>query len=147
MTPKALVFCFAALIAACDESRGPRLRRLTQPSAPNPAPPLPAPPVVVPRISVGQEVTGTYRGAALVYEFIAPADGRLVAQLSWDVGLNGSLLSIKIGDSEHRLTRPPWSPVVGAWFVMSGQTYRLIVDRYGADHGGDEPFVLTTQLE
>jgi hypothetical protein len=147
MTAKVLVFCFATLIAACDESRGPRLPLPTQPSAPNPPPP-PAPPVVVvERISVGQEVTGTYTGAELIYEFIAAADGRLVAQLSWDVGRNGSLLSIKLGDSEYRLTDHPWSPVVGNWFVVSGQSYRLIVDRWAADHAGAEPFVLRTQLE
>ena len=99
------------------------------------------------RISIGQEVTGAFQGADIAYELTAPADGRLVASLSWDPWFNETLLTLRIGDTEYKPSGPSWSPVVGTWTVTAGQTYRLIVGAGGTGWAYQDAFVLTTRLE
>jgi hypothetical protein len=147
MTRRLLLCGLAALMMACDQTQGRRLPLPTQPS-PNPAPaPTPGPGRVVRPITVGEELKDTFSGFDLPFEFTAPADGRFVARLTWDVWFNGSLMTLQLGDTTYKPSPPDWSPVVGTWSVTRGQTYRLIVGPGGTDWFYNDAFVLTTSLE
>lgn len=122
MSRMTLVLSAAVLLAACG---GPPLTPSPTPlPSVNPAPASPAPPPIPPvvKMVIGEEVKGSFHGGALAYEFTAPADGWLSATLEWDVGRNGSLLTLDLGSDEHKGSPPFWSPLQASWPVRGGET-------------------------
>ena len=148
MSRMALVLWAVAFLAACDSTVHPPILRPTPlPSAP-PAPAPPEPPSTPVRtITIGDEAKGTFTGAPLRYDVMAPADGWLVVTLTWDVWYTDSLLTLAIGSTEYKPTPPAWSPLLLQWQVTGGQTYQLFVGPGGTGWLYDVPFVLTTRLE
>ena len=151
MTRLPVLMCLLAFVVSCSDERSgvPRF------TAPNPVPrpqpqpvPVPAPPPLTLRsIAVGDEIKDTFKGSPLGFELTAPADGTLVARVSWDVSQNGTLLVLEIEGTQVKPVPPDWSPVVGKLCVTGGQTYKLVISPGGSDWFYDDPFVLTTSIE
>jgi hypothetical protein len=144
----ARLLLLASFAMACDDGPGrlPGPVPLPVPTGPS-APPPPAPPLVVRTISVGDKATGVFKGEDLAFEFTAPAEGRLVARLTWDVWFNGSLLTLTLGSTAFKPAPPDWSPLVGKWNLVAGERYRLTVGGGGTDWFYNDTFVLETALE
>jgi hypothetical protein len=105
---------------------------------------------------VGEEVKGVYTGVDQVFEFTAPANGRLVAQLTWNIWATETILDLELlGDIAYTPTPPRWIPLIGTWNVRAGQNYRLAVrpsrsynwSSFDYYWGYGDPFVLTTAME
>ena len=141
MTRTPILFCLSLLLAACDRSPRDRFRLPIQPTAvSNPIPP-PAP--LVRAIQIGEEVHGLFAGYQETFEFTAPTTGRLLARLTWDAWFNGTILTLRLGDTQY--TAGP--PLVGACDVVAGQTYRLTISPGGTDWFYNDAYVLTTAIE
>ena len=147
MAVKAILVLLPFVLIACDDTPTRRLWQPTRPSA-GPAPtPAPAPAPVVRTIALGEEVTGRFSGLGQAFELTAPANGRLVARLMWNIWLNGTVLTLRLGDTEYAPESPFVLPLVATWDVAAGQTYRITIAPGGTDWTYDDPFVLTTSLE
>jgi hypothetical protein len=148
MICKVVLLCVPLLLMACDQAPDRRFPLPTQatptPNAPDPGPP-PAP--IIRRITVGEEVKGHFAGLGQLFEFTAPADGRLVARLTWNVGHNGTLLTLQLGETEYKPVPPQWSPLVGTWTVAAGRTYQLSIGPGGSDWFYDDAFTLIIAME
>jgi hypothetical protein len=137
--------------AACGLDDG-GLRMPTAPTAaPSPAPtPTPRPPSQAMReIRVGEEVTGvlTVHGAENLFELTAPADGALIARLTWDS--SRGRLTLMLADTRFGPVPLDASLIVGTLPVVAGLRYRVRVAD-GAPWDYDDlflPFTLTTFLE
>ena len=147
MALKATLVLLPFVLIACDDGPSRRLWQPTRPSAvPVPAPaPTPAP--VVRTIALGEEVTGVFSGLGQAFELTAPANGRLVARLMWNIWLNGTVLTLRLGDTEYAPASAFSLPLVATWDVAAGQTYRLTIGPGGTDWTYDDAYVLTTTLE
>jgi hypothetical protein len=142
------LLCLMCLVAACDGKESfPRLPESPTVPQPVPAPPSPPPPSTPTPITLGQEVKSKFAGRDVAFELTAPAGGMLVARLTWDVWLHGSLLVLTVGDMQVKPVDPEWSPVIARIPVAAGQTYRLTITGGGTDWYYDEAFVLTTAIE
>jgi hypothetical protein len=93
----------------------------------------PPPPVTATPITLGQEVKSTFAGSDVAFELTVPSGGMLVARLTWDVWLHGSLLVLTVGDTQVKPVDPEWSPVIARIPVAAGQTYRLTITGGGTD--------------
>jgi hypothetical protein len=109
--------------------------------------------VVVRDVAVGERVEGVYGDGSLnpkwEYDYFvtAPRDGTLTVTLTWDVILNGTLLTLKLGESTTEPVGPQWSPIVGRLAVTSGGRYLIGVGYGGSDWLPKDPYVITTALE
>jgi hypothetical protein len=155
--------CLAAVlwmtVACSGQTYSPQIPSPTQPSAPVP-PPAPAPPPSVRDIAIGEVVEDkideshppctTRNGWGVPcrhFRLTAPADGTLVALLTYDPYAVGVILMLRMEEADIYPTGAPWSPVVGRLRVASGQSYRLAVGLAGADESGGDKFTLTTAIE
>jgi hypothetical protein len=100
-------------------------------------------------ITVGEVVQGTITRNEAFFDFqlTAPMDGTLVAQLTWDVTLNGTILELTLGQTRFSAQRPVWSPVIGRLPVSAGKSYPVVVSLAGSDWIPDDKFTLTTIIE
>jgi hypothetical protein len=154
-----VVLCVGWMTLACsDQTYSPRNPVPTQPSAPAPAP-IPAP-AVVRDITLGEMVhdkvdetntpcTTRYNWPVPCrqYRLTAPADGTLVAKLTWDPWRNGVILMLRVEEQDINPPGAPWSPVVARLKVIKGQSYRLAVGLAGQDWFGGDQFTLITEIE
>jgi hypothetical protein len=122
------------------------------PDQPEPAAPqstTPTPQV----IGVGEEVTGTLHTGTfvtvagvfppveeLVYDLIAPSDGTLIVQLSWDPF--GGRIDLQLEDVGFS----SWPPTFGTLPVAAGQTYRLTLSICCPWDLVEVSFVMTTSI-
>jgi hypothetical protein len=114
-------------------------------------------------ITVGQEVTDTFRSTPRTYQLTAPSDGTLVTRLTFDSTVeNGAKLKLTIGEcatpqpntscpsaKSFQGSEPNWSPVVGRVAVSAGRTYRVIVEEGLSpwDYHFNQPFELIAAVE
>lgn len=99
-------------------------------------------------IAVGEVVRGTLTEDERVHAFdlTSPADGTLVARLTWDSSDNGTWMWLALDQTEFR-SETVWNgPVVARWPVTAGRVVRVTISG-GTDWLFDDPFVLTTELE
>lgn len=153
MTRLSLLTLVLAVGAGCERSPDRTFFPTARPSppiAPAPGPPPALPKPVVRAIAVGDEVTDTFTGTDLFFEVVAPADGTLVGELSWDPFRTESALALMLADVRfapdlHDWNR--WSPIVGRVPVVAGGRYSIIVSRGETWSEYDDPFVLKTWME
>ena len=148
---KAALLCFCLLLfVGCDATPKRGLSLPTRPStpaaAPAPPPPAPIPADVVKEITIGEATSGAFYGVPLTFTFTAPASGRLVGRLTWDVGFNGTILSLRLGDKLY-VGPAPWSPLEGTWSVTAGERYEVVVGPGGTDWIYNDSFVLRLTIE
>jgi hypothetical protein len=134
MTRLFLVLFVLASIVACDDFAPP-----TEPS-PSPA---------VEKISVGEQVRGTFTGLSRYFDLVAPKKGTLVAALNWNGSANGTVLVLNLNGTAIRPTVSGRFPmhVTGRLQVIARETIRIGVLGGGTDVTYDDPFVLGTTLE
>jgi len=154
--------CAGIVMAACN---GDTVRPMpTQPSPTQPSPSAPAPPVIPPGPVVREiklsevvqdrierhDVPCMQRGGwpvpCRLFLLTAPADGTVVAKLSWDVDYSGMILMLRIDDTEFPNAGPPWTPQAARFKIAAGKSYRVAVGLAGTDWFGGS-YVLTTSLE
>ena len=145
----ALVLCLLTVVGCDIRTSIPIPTKPSNQPEPSPIPTTsPSPALVIPTVGVGDEVRGKFTGTDLIFDVVAPADGQLVARLSWDVGLNGSLLTFKLEGRDWVRPEPPdFSPLIGRWNVVRGVTYHLVISGGGTDMWYQDQFVLTTRME
>jgi hypothetical protein len=143
MAPIALAWVLAALLVACGDEGQPLPAPRPTIVVPSPPPPAPPPQVFAPvRIGLG-DTEGRFTGTELLYEFVSPSRGTLVAKLDWV--LTSAFLVLVI-DSHSLFHNYP--PLQGRVVVEPQQMVTLAVRGGGNDEGWfDEKFVLTLTLE
>lgn len=121
--------------------------------------PVPASPPVPQEITIGQTLTGDGRFSASCttvngwpvpcsyYEFTAPANGSVIATLSWDPNATGNILLLRLEDTNFLAQPPAWSPIHGRLTVVAGQRYQLQVGLNGSDWDGQGPYTLSMAME
>jgi hypothetical protein len=74
-------------------------------------------------IAVGQQVNRTFTGLALYFEVVAPRNGFLVSNLTWDRTENGTTLLLSLNDAQFQPPNAGRVPahVIGRLQVAAGE--------------------------
>ena len=82
-----------------------------------------------------------------MFQFTAPKSGRLAARLTSDPWLNGTILTLEMGNTTFVAGPPQYSPLGGTWDVTAGEAYRLTIGPGGTDWVYNDLYTLGSAVE